>query len=948
MLSYAELEGLEGEAGNFTAKILKKPRYVNESRCTGCRNCVEKCPVEVPDVFNQSLSKNKAIHIYFSQAIPLITYIDPNYCLYLKEKKCGICADICKNQAIDFEQRPTLLEVKVGAVVLSLGFEPYDPRSRPEYGYGTIPNVITSMDFERILSSTGPYEGEIRRPSDLKHPKKVAWIQCVGSRQVLEGGHSYCSSVCCTYTQKQVILAKTHDPDMECVVFHNDIRAFGKGFERFYKRALGLPKVRFIRAYPAIVGGDPLTGNVILRYATSEGVREESFDLVVLSVGLSAPLGLRGMAQRLGLELHPHGFLRPWGFELLETSRPGIFVSGAALGPMDIPEAVYTASGAASRCGVVLTYRRGKLTVPRVYPEERKVQAEEPRVGVFVCHCGANIGRVVNVPELVRYALGLPHVVYAEEDLFWCSTDGTKRIMEAVKEKGLNRVVVAACTPKTHEPTFKDSIRMGGINQYLVDMANIREHCTWVHPLEREEAQRKAEDLIRMSLARALALEPLQEYEIPVDKRVLVIGGGVAGMTCALDLAEQGHEVWLLEREAELGGMARRIHWTPDGLDVQVFLEELIKKVNLHPLIHVLLGAKIVEATGYMGNFLTKVRSNGFLYEIKHGVTVIATGAEEYRPKEYLYGEDERVLTGLELEGLLWQRDPRVLEAKTVVMIQCVGSRNEEHNYCSRVCCGQSVKNALKLKELNPSCDVFVLYRDMRTYGFLEDLYREAAQKGVIFIRYEEEKPPQVQKGAEGLKVLVEEPILGSKVELEADLLVLAVALVPRADNPELGQLFKVSLDEDGFFKEAHVKLRPVDFGTEGIYLCGTAHGPKYIQEAIAQAHAAAGRAMTVLSQDKLTSSGIVCEVKRERCIGCGMCVEACLYGAITLEETKQGKKAQVIPVLCKGCGLCNAKCPTGAIELKHFRDRQIEAEIDALVSLDFVKVFINDEGKVA
>lgn len=898
---------------------------------------MEKCPVEVPDVFNQSLSKNKAIHIYFSQAIPLITYVDPNYCLYLKEKKCGICADICKNQAIDFEQKPTSLEVKVGAVVLSLGFEPYDPRLRPDYGYGSIPNVITSMDFERILSSTGPYEGEIRRPSDLKHPKKVAWIQCVGSRQVVEGGHSYCSSVCCTYTQKQVILAKTHDPDMECVVFHNDIRAFGKGFERFYERTRALPKVRFVRAYPTVVGYDPKSGNVLLRYLTPGGAREEEFELVVLSVGLTAPQGLRELAARLGIEPHPHGFLQNKGFELLETSRPGVFVSGAVIGPMDIPEAVYTASGAASKCGTVLNYRRGKLVVPRKYPEERKVQEEELRVGVFVCHCGANIGRVVSVPELVRYALGLPYVVYAEEDLFWCSTDGTKRIMEAVREKGLNRVVVAACTPKTHEPTFKDSIRMGGINQYLVDMANIREHCTWVHPLEREEAQRKAEDLIRMSLARALVLEPLEEYEIPVDKRVLVVGGGVSGMTCALDLAEQGHEVWLVEREGELGGMARRIYWTPEGLDVQAFLEELIRKVNLHPLIHVLLEAEIVEATGYMGNFLTKVRSNGFLYEIKHGVTIIATGAEEYKPKEYLYGEDPRVLTGLQFEELLWQRDPKVLGAKTVVMLQCVGSRNRERNYCSRICCGQSVKNALKLKELNPSCEVFVLYRDMRTYGFLEDLYREAAKRGVLFVRYEEERPPEVVKDDGSLRVMVQEPILGVPLELETDFLVLAAGVVPRADNPELGQLFKVSLDEDGFFKEAHVKLRPVDFGTEGIYLCGTAHGPKYIKEAIAQAHAAAGRAMTILSQEKLTSSGIVCEVKRERCMGCGMCAEACLYGAILLEETKQGKKAQVIPVLCKGCGLCNSKCPTGAIELRHFRDQQIEAEINALVSADFL-----------
>ncbi|RLA85890.1 MAG: heterodisulfide reductase [Deltaproteobacteria bacterium] len=939
-MSYTEIEGIEGEEGNFTVRLLRKPRYVLEHRCTGCRNCVDHCPVEIPDVFNQKLSKEKAIHIYFSQAIPLICYIDPEYCLYLKEGKCGICADICRNSAIDFGQVPQREEVKVGAVVLSMGFDPYDPSVRPEWGYGRLANVISSMDFERITSSTGPYSGEILRPSDLKHPHKVAWIQCVGSRQVYEGSKSYCSAVCCTYTQKQVILMKIHNPEAECVVFHNDIRAFSKGFERFFERTESLPGVRFIRAYPQVVGEDPVSKNVILRYVTPEGkLVEEDFDLVVLSVGLLPPSGIDKVASELGIELNEYGFCKTNPFDFVEATKPGVFVSGSFIAPSDIPEAVYTASGAASKCGRLLGYRRNKLTVPKQYPPEREVVEEEPRVGVFVCHCGANIGKVVSVPSLVEEALKLPYVVHAEEDLFWCSTSGTKRIMEVVKEKGLNRVVVAACTPKTHEPTFMDSIRMGGINMYLVDMANIREHCTWVHPLEGEAAYEKAKELIKMSLARALLLEPLELYEIPIDKRALVVGGGISGMTCALDLAEQGHEVWLVEKERELGGMARRIYWTLEGEDVQGFLRDLIDRVYRHPLIHVLTEAKIIETSGYLGNFVTKVQSGGTVYEIKHGVTILATGAVEYRPTEYLYGKDPRVVTALEFEELLAKRDQKVLEAENVVMIQCVGSRSKERNYCSRICCGETMKNALKLKELNPNCNIYVLYRDMRTYGFKEDLYRKAADLGVVFIRFEPEQQPvveQVQGAAErALRVRVRDHVLGEEVEIGVDLVVLAAGVVPAPDNQELSEQFKVPLDEDGFFKEAHVKLRPVDFGTEGIFLCGMAHYPKYIQEAIAQAHGASGRAMTILSKEKEVSSGIVCFVDEGRCMGCGACAEVCTYGAILMEETKRGKKPKVIPVLCKGCGLCNSECPTGAIQVKHFKDEQILAEIDVLMASD-------------
>ena len=933
-MSNTELEGVEGEEGDFTVRLLRKPRYVREHMCTGCRNCVEQCPVEIPDVFNQNLSKEKAVHIYFSQAIPLICYIDPEYCLYLKENKCGICADTCQNNAIDFDQTPQRLELKVGAVILSMGFEPYDPSVRREWGYGRLANVISSMDFERITSSTGPYAGEVLRPSDLTHPHKVAWIQCVGSRQVYKGSKTYCSAVCCTYTQKQILLMKVHSPDAECVVFHNDIRAYSKGFERFFQRTESQPDVRFIRAYPQIVGEDPDTKNVIIRYVTPDGkMKEEDFDLVVLSVGLLPPKGLENID--LDIELNEHGFCKTDSFDIIKTSKSGIYVTGCFTGPTDIPESVYSASGAASLCGKVLNYRRNKLSKPKIYPPERKVEEEEPRVGVFICQCGANIGKVVSVPSLVEEVSKLPYVVHAEEALFWCSTSGTKRIMELVKEKGLNRIVVGACTPKTHEPTFMDSIKMGGINMYLVNMANIREHCTWVHPTEKEAAYEKAKELLKMALARALLLEPLEVYEIPVDKRALVVGGGIAGMTCALDLADQGHEVWIVEKEKELGGMARKIHWTLDGKDVQKFLKEMIEKVHKNPLIHVIYEAKILDTSGYIGNFETKVESNGRIYEIKHGVTIIATGASEYKPTEYLYGADPRVVTNLEFEDLIAKKDPKALDAKNVVFIQCVGSRNEEHNYCSRICCSETMKNILKLKEINPDCNVYVLYRDIRTYGLKEELYRKAADLGAIFIRYEPEKGPKVKQKEDKLEVKVKDHVLGEEITLNPDVLVLAAGVVSGKDNEEIAKLFKIPVDEDGFFKEAHVKLRPVDFATEGIFLCGIDHYPKFIPDTIAQAHGASGRAMTVLSKDKVISSGIVCAVDEDRCMGCGACAEVCNYGAIVMEKTKKGPRPKIISVLCKGCGLCNTKCPTGAIQVKHFKDDQILAQIDALMASD-------------
>ena len=937
ILTYTEVDTVEGQAGDFTVSLTRKPRYIIESKCTGCTTCVEYCPVEVPDPFNQDLSGNKAVHIYFSQAVPLVPYIDDR-CLYLKEKKCSICVGVCKTDAIDLHQKPQKMEIKVGAIVLSPGYDVFDPGLRGDYGYGKYDNVVTSLDFERLLCATGPHEGEILRPSDKKHPHKIAWIHCVGSRQVIEGGNSYCSSVCCSYIQKQVILTKDHDADAQATIFHNDIRSYGKDFERFYQRSANLPGVEFIRSYVSIGREVPETKNITIKYATAEdGIKEEEFDLVVLGVGLNPPANAKAMAKQFDIELNQHGFCETHPTNPIRTSRPGVFISGAFQGPLDIPESVMTASGANAMTGELLASRRGELSRERVYPTERDVSEEDIRVGVFACHCGANIGRVVDVPSLVEYSKSLDNVVHAEEGLFICSTDAAKQISNTIREKGINRVVVAACTPRTHEPLFRDTLREGGINQYFFDMANIREHCSWVHSKLPEDATRKAKDIVRMSVARTAGLEPLQEFDLPVNKAALVVGGGLAGMNSALSLAKQGFEVHLLERDRDLGGLARRLHYTLEGLDVQAYLKEIIHKVYAQPLIHVSHEATITEVTGYVGNFVTTVESEGRVKVIEHGATILATGADEYKPAEYLYGQDERVLTQLELEEQISSGDEGLLQAESLVMIQCVGCRQAERNYCARICCSQAVKNALALKKLRPEMDITILFRDMRTYGFREDSYREAASLDVKFVRWEPEDKPQVEaveeEGRPVLRVSVPDPVLVKKLALDADRVVLSAAVIPAAGSQKLARMFKVAMNPDGFYQEAHVKLRPVDFAAEGVFLCGTNHYPKHISEAIAQSLGAAGRAASLLSQETVTASGSVCEVNEHDCISCGACISACLYGAIDFHDTPEGKKATVNPVLCKGDGLCCAKCPTNAVMLKHFTDKEVLDQIDAALA---------------
>lgn len=923
LLTNATIKEFEGKAGHFKVTVTKRPRRVNEEKCTGCGVCAQWCPVEAIDEFNEGLGERGGIYVKYPQAVPLVYLIDKEKCI-----GCGICSEVCRADAIEYEQEQEDLTLDVGSIILSSGFDEFEPEALQEYGHGRFPNVVSSIEFERILSASGPYGGLVIRPSDGEIPRNIAFIQCVGSRDT-RLGNNYCSAACCMFAIKEAVIAKEHTQEqLDCSIFFIDMRSYGKEFDEYYERAEKEYGVRFIRSRVPSVVEIPESRNLLVKYLEDGEPKEREFELVVLSVGMKPPKNAGDLAEKLGIDLNEYGFCDTNEFSPLETSIPGIYVCGAFSSPKDIPDSVAQASGAASKAGGIISSERGKLIVSKSYPPEKDVEEKEPRIGVFICHCGINIGGVVDVPSVVEYAKTLPNVVYAEHNLYTCSQDTGARIVENIKEYDLNRVVVASCTPRTHEPLFRDTIQEGGLNPYLFEMANIRDQCSWVHMHEPEKATEKAIDLVRSAVAKARFLRPLQKPMIKISPIGLVIGGGLSGMTAALELAEQGFEVHLVEKEKHLGGNLRRIKFLLNGDQPAEKLESLINRVKENENIHNHMGAEIVNVEGYIGNFNTTIQSDGEKKEIQHGVIIVATGATEHKPREYLYGEDGRVVTQLELEEKLAEEK---LDANTIVMIQCVGSRNNEHPSCSRVCCTNAVNNALKIKELNPRTEIYVLYKDIRTYGFREKYYQEAMRKGVIFIRYDDEHKPAVTNEGK-LKVLVRDPILKKKILIEPDLLVLSAGIDPNPDNKNLGQILKVPLGKEGFFLEAHMKLRPVDFATDGVFLCGLAQSPKFIDESISQACGAAARAITILSKEALEIEGAIARVDEDLCAACKVCVSICESGATQIVEKNGRQVSNVIEALCKGCGLCAAACPSGAISIEHFTDKQILAQVRAIL----------------
>jgi heterodisulfide reductase subunit A-like polyferredoxin len=849
--------------------------------------------------------------------------------------ECMECIKACKAKAIDHQMEDERLEIRVGSIVLSPGFQEFDTTIFSNYGHGVFPNVVTSIEFERILSASGPFQGHLVRLSDHQVPKRIAWIQCVGSRDIHHAKNAYCSSVCCTYAIKEAIVAQEHCPTpLETTIFIIDLRTFGKGFERYYERAKRDYGVLFVRARVTTLYQER-DGDLTIRYFDEDQIKEERFSMVVLSVGLRQPEETKALAGRIGLKLNEYGFCDTRDFSTVTTSKPGIFSAGVFSGPKDIPETVMEASAAATEASSLIAASRHHLTTEKKYPPESEVEGERPRIGVFVCHCGINIGGVLDVPSLSEYARSLPNVVFADDPLFACSQDNQQKIQEIVRELRLNRLIVAACSPRTHEPLFQETLREAGLNRYLFEMANIRDQCSWVHMNQPEAGTLKAKDLIRSAVAKARHINPLKQISFEVDRTGLVIGGGISGMVSALHLARQGFPVHLVERTSELGGIARRHHHTLEGKDVQAFLQGLIAEMSQEPLIHVHKETDVQEVSGYVGNFKTKMRdrSSGDIVEIKHGVVILATGGEVYKPDEYLYGKDSRVFTLLDLKDEIAKGSPSIVGSKNLVLIQCVGSRESERLYCSRVCCSGSIKTALQLKEINPEMNIYILYRDIRTYGFKELYYQEARDKGIIFIRYEVDDKPVVEAIKEGdqdiLRVSLKDPLLGEPVFIDADVVGLATAIVPASGREELAQFFKVPLNEDGFFMEAHIKLRPVEFLAEGVFVCGLAHNPKFIEESVVQAGAAVSKALTILTKERIEVGGVVSWVEQEECTGCGICQEVCPCKAIEIDHKKM--VAVVNEALCRGCGVCAASCHSGSIDLKGFTKAEVIAQINEL-----------------
>jgi len=839
--------------------------------------------------------------------------------------ECLMCVEACQAQAIDHAMEDREVTLDVGAVILSPGIEGFMAERKEEFGFGHLDNVVTSIQFERILSASGPFSGHVVRPSDHREPRRIAFLQCVGSRD-MRCDREYCSSVCCTYATKEAILAREHCPGVEIAIFGMDFRTHGKDFEKFMLRAQR-DGIRYVRSRVPAVEEDPQTHNLWITHESEDGETiEEEFDLVVLSVGLEVPRKVRELAGRLGLELNEHGFARTAEDQPLATTRSGVFVCGAFETPKDIPETVMQASAAASLAGEALRDARGTMVIPKEYPDERDVRAEEPRVGVFVCSCGTNIAGTVDVATATEEASRLPSVAHAENLLYSCSQDALNKIKDRIEEHALNRVVVASCSPRTHEKLFQENIREIGLNRYLFEMANIRDHCSWVHRDEPQKATEKSIDLIRGAVARVRLAEPLETQFFDITKAALVIGGGVAGMSAALSLSGQGFAVYLVEKDGELGGLARRIHESINGLDVRRYLDDLSDRVIDEPAIALYTNSTVRSVEGSIGHFSSTVDTPDGEQHLEHGVVIVATGGQELETTEYGHGTHPGIMTQMSFEGKI--AEDQVSDVDSVVMIQCVGSRTEEFPNCSRICCAEAVKNAIAFKEKRPSARVHVLYRDLRTYGLMERHYRQARELGVIFSRYEPEHRPEVTTG-DALSVRFRDPVLGRVIDMPADAVVLSVGARPNADNQSLAPLLKVPLTEDGYFFEAHVKLRPVDFATDGIFVCGMAHGPKLISEAATQGLATAARAATVLSRDKMEALSIVSTVDEHACSGCGLCQTVCAYDAISFDEEKH--VSVINPAVCKGCGTCAANCISGAITQLNFRDDQIFDQIAAV-----------------
>jgi len=952
LMTYHEVLKVSGKAGNFVVTVLKKPRYIDEKKCKGCGDCAARCPkIETPNVFDMNLGKRKSVYIPFPQAVPPVYLIDPELCLKLTKGVCGVCEKVCKAEAIDYEQKSQEIKLNVGAIVVATGYDVLAEELTSRWGY-SYKNVVSALEYERILSASGPFQGHIVRPSDGKEPKKIAFVQCAGSRDLREG-IPYCSSVCCMYTAKEAIITKEHSENSKCYVFRHDVRAYGKNFYEFTQRAQQEYGVKYFQTKISRIIEDPETNDLVIHYEDLKTGKFKDFraNLVVLATPLIPSAGTRELAQILNIELDEYNFFQEKSYYSKSlSSKEGIFLAGFCQGPMDIPETVADSSGVASQVATLLNSFKFTETQEKIIevPEKNVKETDIPRIGVLICHCGINIGKYIDIPQVIEYIKKLPNVVFCEDNLYSCSSDSQQRIKVVIGEFNLNRFIVASCTPRTHESLFQETCQEAGLNKYLFDMVNIRDQCSWVHMTEKELATEKAIDLIRMGVAKSRLLKSQKEEKLKITQAALVIGGGISGMTAALSIANQGFMVYLLEKDKYLGGNLKYLNMLyPTQEGASILLNETIEKVTHKKNIQIFLNSELKDIYGYLGNYNASViEANNKNHELKIGTIIVATGGKELKPNEFFeYNySNHNVITQLQLEQKLKGEDQSWLDKLNhITTLLCVNARQENGiTYCSNICCETAIKNINILKEIKQDLKLIVLYRDLQMAKKEFERYYRERRKDAIFLRYDLDDPPVIREingGREKFEIKVFDTNLQENVNFNTDLIVLSTPMVPADNLNELAQMLKVPLDKNGFFLEAHVKLRPLDFATDGIFLCGCAHWPKNIQDSISQANGAAGRACRFLSAEEITTSGLIAEVDHEICIGCGTCEEACSYNAIEItsivkefeEVSLPIKKSTVNSGLCKGCGTCAVNCPVGAISIKHYDFEQINAMIKIL-----------------
>jgi len=940
LITYAELNKLVGKKGDFTAQIWKKSKYVDPDKCTGCGDCAEVCPVEIVSPFDEKISTRKAVYIEFPQAVPIVYTIDIEKCV-----GCGSCDRVCEPAAISFLEKSEEIEVHAGSIIIATGFEVFEPTEfRKEYGYGKYENVLTAMQIERLLSSFGPTDGKVLRPSDYKKPKKIGWIQCVGSRSV-QLGYPYCSRVCCMYATKEASIVKEANPEIDITIYYMDIRAYGKDFQQYYDHAKKLG-VKYVRGRPSSVYENKNKSLVIRYKDTLTGkTKEDTVDLLVLSTSIIPAKGNKKLAEIIGIKVDENCFFKQESLleNPVESSKEGVYLAGCIQGPKDIPDSVSMASGAAAKA--VAPIKDRQRHIGREFPPEKDISKEDPRIGVFVCHCGKNIAGFLDVEKVTEEVKKLPNVSHAEHVMFACSEDISKKIRDLIKEKNLNRIIVAACSPRTHGGLFQDTLLEAGLNKYLFEMANIRNQCLWVHSNDWEKATKKAIDLVKASVAKVSLLEPLSEEEFSIIPSVLVIGGGISGMKAALALAEMNVKSYLIEREKELGGRLKQLNTMfPTDKKAQDIIDPLIKKVKTNKLITVMTAAELVDIEGFIGNYKGTIKQKGKKKNLDIGTIIIATGFREIDLQgEYQHKINENILSQTELEEKV--KKGTLKKPKNVVIINCAGAMDEQRPYCCRIGCGVAIKNAKVISEKYPGSKIYLLYRDMRVFGKEEEEYYSNVIKNhhVTVIRYPGEKKPEVildkkdpKKGS--MKIKVYDDIFEEELTIPADLVVLTVNTEGEVLTESLKNMLKIPADSAGFFLEAHAKIRPLDFATDGIYLCGAAHYPKNLVDSIAQAEGAASRAAIPIMQEKMKGEGQVAEVNEELCSGCRTCEQLCAYSAIEIKPRQNDPEhfvATVNKALCKGCGSCAGACPSGAIEQKGFRSKQIQVMLEALLMVD-------------